>query len=131
MATDEETIAEIKRTAETVFEMLAESGAPAEYGVEALRWLEQLLLKLRGTLDKEGMATYANAVGSFLGECMCRTYGGTWVKKNDNWGVSLGNGRLVLLPFSKVFALFYGGAEDSFVGMFTLIPRLLETPGKE
>jgi hypothetical protein len=124
---DDEQIGEFRLEAERVLELMKEN-SKADYDAESLKWLEQLMLKIRDDMDDQARQSWIGAVGSFLGECMCRAYGGEWVNKDGSWAVSIAKGRLVLLPFVKVAKLIDFGPEDSFVLMFRLVPRILATP---
>jgi hypothetical protein len=110
------------------------------YNRDSVKWLEGYIERLRqsGQLQPEAMRQkLISVLGSFLGECMVLCYGGSWVKQDGMWGVSIGD-NFIAYPFNKLGKQMDNGLEDSIDSFFTSIPKLLsdyvhaqETPTKK
>ncbi len=98
------------------------------FNIESVRWLEGYIERLRssGQLDdaniKEGLIS---VLGSFLGECIIRCYGGRWEEKNGNWAVVFGQ-QNAAYPFTKVEKQMRNGREDSIASFYDAIPLLFK-----
>lgn len=122
---DPKMIEAIQLNTRSVQKILSDAEAPADCSIEALEWLENLLMKVRGQLDDDARAKMIDNVGAFLGECLCKQYQGTWVEVKGNLGVMMDEGALIAFPFLKVAKFVDKGAADSFVSMFRQTPNLI------
>jgi hypothetical protein len=68
-------------------------------------------------------------LGSFVGECIIRSFGGTWVEREGWWGVKVRD-QLWACPFSKIQNQFENGPTDSVGSLFALF-QILEQNLKE
>ena len=118
----------IKKNAELAIEQLRPlSQMDFGYNLSSVKWLEGYIERLRssGELDDEAKRKgLSNVLGSFLGECIVRCYGGRWVKQDGMWGVSIGD-HFIAYPFNKIGKQMENGLEDSIDSFFTSIPVLL------
>jgi hypothetical protein len=118
----------IKKNAELAIEQLRPlSQMDFGYNLSSVKWLEGYIERLRssGELDDEAKRKgLSNVLGSFLGECIVRCYGGRWVKQDGMWGVSIGDD-FIAYPFNKIGKQMENGPEDSIDSFFTSIPVLL------
>jgi hypothetical protein len=89
-------------------------------GVE---WIDGYISRLRDSLAPEKRSGLISTLASFVGECIIRTYGGTWVEKDGWWGVQVSE-RFWACPFVKIEKQFENGDEDSVASFFTCIPIL-------
>jgi hypothetical protein len=131
----------IKKNAQMTIEQLRPiSKIDFGYNRESVKWLEGYVERLRqsGQLQPEAKLNgLVNTLGSFLGECIIRCYGGDWVKQNGMWGVAIG-ADFIAFPFNKIRKQMEGGLEEGIDSFFTSIPILLsgyvhaqETPPKK
>ena len=66
--------------------------------------------------------------GSYLGECLRRIHGGTWVKTEAGWGVKIGN--VVLNVFAKIEKRFDNGMADSVTFFYEVFKKQLHSTAK-
>jgi len=61
-------------------------------------------------------------IGCYLGECIIKTYGGTWKLHEGQWGVFFDDSNAVF-PFAKVSKQFQNGHDggDSIFSFFEVI----------
>ena len=67
-----------------------------------------------------------SVLGSYLGECIVRCYGGHWAKGEDGWYVEFDR-KNTAYPFAKVRKQFANGKGDGVHSFFTLIPILFRS----
>jgi hypothetical protein len=60
-------------------------------------------------------------LGSFLGECIRRNFGGEW-KTSENGFCIMFDGQNAVYPFAKTEKHLRNGNEDSMVGLYKMIP---------
>jgi hypothetical protein len=118
----------IKKNAELAIQQLRPlSQMDFGYNVSSVNWLEGYIERLRSSgelKDEAKRKGLSNVLGSFLGECIVRCYGGRWVKQDGMWGVSIGDD-FIAYPFNKIGKHMENGLEDSIHNFFTGIPVLL------
>ena len=74
-------IDEIKENAELIIEDLGPlSGLGFGYTSESVAWVDDFIenQRIRKEIDEEAVNGLVNTLGSFLGECIIRCYGGFW-----------------------------------------------------
>lgn len=120
---DDEFLDFIKHSCDQTVVLLADNGVENDWGVGALKWLEALVDAQRAQLTEEERERYVITIGAYLGECLCRTPGGRWVKHDFGWAVELEN-KLLAFPFNKVGKYVDGGEGDSFSSFFAIAPTL-------
>jgi hypothetical protein len=97
-------------------------GTEPDFGEATVRWLDGFIERQHERGDKEKHAGLVQTLGSFFGECIVRTYGGTWAHVDDRWAVRFDE-RNCVFPFTKVQKHLANGSEDSVLSLFTVIPR--------
>ena len=128
----------IRANAELVVGQLREASGLEDFGynAESVRWLDGFIERQRVRPEFAGDAAaerMSQTLGSFLGECVIKCYGGEWREHEGSWGVDFGGGN-VAFPFNKVRKQFAYGADagDSVLGWFEAIPLIFarrdETP---
>src|SRR5215470_1319410 len=105
----------IKQNAELLIKQINQvSGIDFGYNAESVAWLDDFIERQRARNDAtpEMIQRLVNVLGSYLGECVIRRYGGYWENEGGQWRVSFKNNNAVY-PFSKVQKQFENGAGDS------------------
>ncbi len=122
---DEAKIRENARTAVETFGSLSKRGAAFGYNRDTIAWVEEFLEEQRrkphtSTADNERLL---QLVGSYLGECLIRTYGGAWRDDGNDWGIFFDELNAAF-PFRKARKQFENGLEagESILGLFEAIP---------
>ena len=120
MNDDQRMIDSFRAAADAALQLAAERGGPSEYGVDVLQWLENDLEPSRDQLlrNEGGAQQTFTMIGSLLGECLCRAFGGTWVHKFGFWGVDIEDGTLLVFPFIDAAKFLHEGPAESFVSVF-------------
>jgi hypothetical protein len=119
----------IKANAELVLQQLRQlRGVDSGYTQESVEWLEGYIERLRQSAevgDDETKNTLISVFGSFLGECIARSYGGTWRQHEGVWCVAFNNDNMAF-PFAKVAKQIDYGLEDGIASFFKAIPIVFE-----
>ncbi|HWE87109.1 MAG TPA: hypothetical protein VG267_19340 [Terracidiphilus sp.] len=117
----------IRADAEMVVEKLRPlSGLGGGFGYNraSVEWVEGFIERQRcgENLSAEATQNLTGILGSFLGECVVRAYGGVWREAGGGWGVFFDTKNGVF-PFSKVGTQFAQGVEggDGILGFFETI----------
>jgi hypothetical protein len=98
------------------------------YDLEGVRWLDGFINRQRAGASQDTKNKLPNTAGSYLGECIRKTYGGAWTQDAEGgWGVRI-NERITVFPFNKVQKQLANTEGDSVLGLFTAIPPLLKNP---
>ena len=147
----------IRANAQLVVEGLGEaSGMGEEFGYnrESVEWVEGYIERQRKRGgSKAEIESLVQVIGSFLGECIVRTYGGKWREYEGQLGIifsenvptdapveeitqteeellSGGSTLHAVFPFSKVGKQFQQGrdAGESILGFFDLIGPMVKGP---
>jgi len=98
-------------------------GVTANYDIEGVRWLDGFINGQHLAASDEVKERLVQTLGSFLGECIRKTYGGEWVDESGSWEIRFSQGNAAY-PFTKVGKQLQNGPEDSVLSMFTAIPAL-------
>lgn len=116
----------IKANADLVIRQLGPlSGVEFGYNSASVAWVDGFIEKQRGNpaLDESAIDGLVSTLGSFVGECVIRCYGGRWQNIKGEWCVSFDEKNAVY-PFSKVKKQLVHGQDDSIKKFFELIPQL-------
>jgi hypothetical protein len=97
-------------------------GEDTKFDEAAVRWLDGFIQRQHERGKPEIHEGLMNTLGSFLGECVIRTYGGAWANVDGSWGVQFDEKNAVF-PFAKVLKQLKNGAAESVLSFFTVIPR--------
>ena len=112
----------IRKNAELVVKVFAENdGVELDFDESSVEWLDGYIERNRENFDEETVRGLVNVLGSFLGECICRNYGGNWSQDENGLTVKFDelNG---VYPFNKIEKHFINGAEDSILSFYQTIP---------
>ena len=121
----------IKANAEIVIETLGPVSELPQFGFtrESVDWVEGFIerQRVREDMTDEEKDRLVNMIGSYLGECIIRTYGGEWCEAQDTWGVRV-NEKLTAFPFAKVQKQYDNGIEggDSILSFFDGVGPLMK-----
>ena len=112
----------IKHNAQLVIKQMGQlSGLDFGYNSESVAWLDGYIERIRNEVDQSNVEGLVNVIGSYLGECIIRCYGGYWEEHEGQWQVSF-NETNAAYPFAKVRKQFENGPADSIKGFFEVIP---------
>jgi hypothetical protein len=118
----------IRANAELVIQQLGPlSGLEFGYNAESVGWVDGFIERQRNRsdIDKDTKDGLVNTLGSFLGECIIRCFGGHWQNADREWCVRFDDKNAVF-PFSKVRKQFTNGPEDSIKSFFEVIPLVFK-----
>lgn len=98
-----------------------------EYDQKSVEYLEGFIERQRERWSKDGKKEgLINSLGSFLGECMIKNYGGGWEEDKElGWCIKF-NGGEKAFPFNKVKKQFDNDIGDSIFSFYRIIPDLLK-----
>jgi hypothetical protein len=98
-----------------VVEKFGASSGLEHFGFDApsVQWVEGFIehQRVRKDVGPELVGKMVSVLGSYLGECIIRAYGGKWSLGEAGWCVEF-NAENVVFPFPKVENQFANGAED-------------------
>lgn len=118
----------IRANAELVIKQLGPlSDLEFGYNAESVAWVDGFIeqQRSRSGVDKNVIDGLVNVLGSFLGECIIRCFGGNWKNADGEWSVCFDDKNAVY-PFTKVRKHFANGQEDSVRSFFELIPVMFK-----
>lgn len=98
-------------------------GEVVGYDEVGVRWLDGYIQRQHEQGNPANHEGLVNTLGSYLGECIIRSFGGKWAEVDGSWCVRFDD-RNAAYPFAKVGKQLEHGAEDSVFSFFTLIPVL-------
>lgn len=114
----------IRRNAELVVETFAENNSvELDFDEESVEWIDGYIEKNRADWSPETAERLSVVLGSFLGECICRNYGGEWRETEHGFGVAFDGGNAAY-PFNKVAKQIKNGSEDSIASFYNSISLL-------
>lgn len=117
---------QIKANAELVIKQLGTlSGIEFGYNIESVAWVDSFIEHQRNCSDQNIIDGLINTLGSYLGECIIKCYGGYWQNINGAWCVCFDEKNMAF-PFTKVNKQFTNGQEDSIKSFFELIPVMFK-----
>ncbi|RAK63928.1 hypothetical protein [Hymenobacter edaphi] len=116
---------ELRAAAEAVRQQL---NVPA-FDEAAVRVLMDFIETQREALGAVDRPNVVNALGCFLGECIIRSFGGSWEANTAGvMGIQLG-GHTFVRPFEHVDRQLTHGLTESVVGFYQSVPeRLASAP---
>jgi hypothetical protein len=125
VADDSDDLQRIRANADLVIETLGPRSGLEQFGFNApsVEWVDGFIerQRLREDATPEFLEKMVSILGSFLGECIIRTYGGRWTFGEFGWGVHFDE-KNAAYPFSKVQKQFDNGNGDSIYSFFRMIP---------
>ena len=112
----------IRANAEMVIKTFGENnGVELDYDEDSVVWLDGYIERNRSNWNEQTAENLANVLGSFLGECICRNFGGEWKTTEHGLGVALSE-QNVAFPLNKVRKQIQNGSEDSIASFYQTIP---------
>lgn len=116
----------IRANAELVVRQLREASGMEGFGynAESVEWLDGFIERQRVRpefVGAEAIERLSQTLGSFLGECVIRRYGGEWRELEGSWAVCF-DADNAAFPFNKVRKQFANGPDDGIFGWFETIP---------
>lgn len=103
-------------------------GVALGFDPDGVAWLDGFIEQRRPGLSPVLVTNLVLTTGAFLGECLCRCYGGRWVRVEDRWGVRFASGATVF-PLAKARKHVECGPGDSVLSLFQAIPEFLRAGG--
>lgn len=116
----------IKANAELLIQTLGPmSGIDFGYSRESIAWVDVYLERVRasGEMDESMARGLTDVIGSFLGECVVRRYGGRWRQEEGQWCVAFDDENAAF-PFAGVRKQIEKGPEESILVFFDTVPVL-------
>jgi len=99
-----------------------------DYDKQGVHWLDGYIDRQRLHATEDTKSKLPNTLGSYLGECIRRTYGGKWIQDGEyGWGVQV-NDKVTVFPFTKVQKQLANADGDSVLGLFTALQPLMKAP---
>lgn len=102
-----------------------------KYDAASVKFIEGFIERNKGSFDKEESKGLINSLGSFLGQCIIKNYGGYWQPDNETGSVAIvfdDNNKAY--PFAKVSKQFENGLEDSVYSFYSIIPTVFKLDKK-
>jgi hypothetical protein len=132
LMTEQEAIRQNVEVAVTTFGPLSQrpNFAPDRASLE---WIDGYLTRMHGarvdgTLQAPTVDGLVQVVGSFVGEAVIRTYGGSWGQRDGDWAVVFDEHNAAF-PFTKVAKHLENGPEDSVLSFFDCLPFAFKSLG--
>jgi hypothetical protein len=104
-------------------------GKEIGFDEEGVRWLDGYIQRQHEHGDPANIDGLVSTLGSYLGECIIQSYGGTWGEVDGSWCVRFDD-KNGTYPLAKVRKHLENGAEDSVLSFFTLIPIVFKMQRK-
>lgn len=109
---------ELEGLAETV-----KSQLKLDYDTQSVKFIEEFIERQRDNFDHEQRKGLINSIGSFVGQCVIKNYGGQWQVDEETQSVCIAfNDKNKIFPFAKTAKQFDNGLEDSVYSFYTIIP---------
>jgi hypothetical protein len=103
-------------------------GVDLSFDQSGVAWMADFIERRRPGLTPGQADELVLTAGAYLGECLCRTYGGSWVKVEGRWGVRFASGATAF-PFTKARKHIEAGPADSVMSLFQVVPEFLGEGG--
>jgi hypothetical protein len=100
-----------------------------DYDAKSVKFIEEFIERQRNNFDSEHRKALVNSLGSFVGQCVIKNYGGNWQVDQDTQSVCVAlDDNNKIFPFAKTTKQFENGLEDSVYSFYTIIPTVFQ-PG--
>lgn len=130
MSDEAEDLEHIRANAALAVEQLGAASGLAHFGYDApsVEWLDGFIerQRVREDVGPEFVEKLVSVLGSYLGECIIRSYGGRWALSDHGWGIEFDE-KNAAFPFAKVRKQFANGKEDGVYSFFTAIPLVFRS----
>lgn len=110
---------------------LCEGEVSLEYDVEFVKLMDKYIQEVRTEPEAETYLGTRMIIGYCLGKCFIEQFGGEWIKEDEDYRAVFINGNITLNPINKVYKQFSNGAEDSILGLFSVITAIIASQGDE
>lgn len=98
-----------------------------DYDAKSIKFIEEFIERQRNNFDTEQRKGLVNSIGSFVGECVIKNYGGHWqVDQETQTPCVAFNNKNKIFPFAKTSKQFENGLEDSVYSFYTIIPNVFK-----
>jgi hypothetical protein len=95
------------------------------YDEKSVEFLDNFINESGAKYNEKQKEKLIDFLGSFLGECIRRNYGGRWEIINNDSAVRFDEKNAVF-PFNKIKKQFENGAEDSILSFYQVIPLVFK-----
>ena len=92
----------------------------------SIAWLDGYIERNRQDWSAELSEKLSSILGSFLGECIIKNFGGAWEMTEYGLAVKFKDNNCVY-PFNKIKKQFSNGSDDSILSFYQTIPILFHT----
>ncbi|HMU46931.1 MAG TPA: hypothetical protein PKC72_11210 [Chitinophagaceae bacterium] len=98
-----------------------------DYDTKSVKYIEEFIERQRNNFDSEQSQGLVNSIGSFVGQCIIKNYGGHWQVDPDTQAacITLDDNNKIF-PFAKTAKQFENGLEDSVYSFYTIIPAIFK-----
>lgn len=108
---------ELEELAETVRTQL-----DLQYDADSVKFIEGFIERQRERFDEDNRTGLVNALGSFLGQCIIKNYGGQWQLDEEYSAPAVVFDNVnKAYPFAKVRKQFDNGLGDSIYSFYNVI----------
>lgn len=98
-----------------------------DYDTKSVKFVEEFIERQRNNFDSEQRKGLVNSIGSFVGQCIIKNYGGRWQFDQDTQTVCVAlDDRNKIFPFAKTAKQIENGLEDSVYSFYTIIPTVFK-----
>ena len=98
-----------------------------DYDTKSVKFVEEFIERQRNNFDSEQRKGLVNSIGSFVGQCVIKNYGGHWQVDQDTQAVCVAlDDKNKIFPFAKTAKQFENGLEDSVYSFYTIIPTVFK-----
>ncbi|HLG38779.1 MAG TPA: hypothetical protein VI461_03885 [Chitinophagaceae bacterium] len=98
-----------------------------DYDTKSVKFVEEFIERQRKNFDSEKRKGLVNSIGSFVGQCVIKNYGGRWQVDQDTQAVCVAlDDKNKIFPFAKTAKQFENGLEDSIYSFYTIIPTVFK-----
>jgi len=98
-----------------------------DYDTNSVKFVEEFIERQRNNFDSEQRKGLVNSIGSFVGQCIIKNYGGHWQLDQDTQTVCVAlDDKNKIFPFAKTAKQFENGLEDSVYSFYTIIPAVFK-----
>lgn len=102
-----------------------------KYDADSVKFIEGFIERNKSGLDEEESRGLINSLGSFLGQCIIKNYGGQWQLDKETGSVTVAfDDNNKAFPFAKVSKQFENGLEDSVYSFYIIIPTFFKLDKK-
>jgi hypothetical protein len=99
------------------------------YDAKSIKYIEEFIERQRHNFDSEQVKGLVNSIGSFIGQCIIKNYGGQWQIDDDTKAVCVAlDEKNKIFPFAKTAKQFENGIEDSVYSFYVIIPTVFKLP---